>query len=215
MTQPTPELQSPLTPCPFCGHPVDDDLSDTLYPSGISFRPPDGGYVSHSERQEGDVPCWAMHCVEHHGGCGATVHGDTEAETRARWNRRALLSDSDNAEPKPLRNSPLSALAIRFLVAAGHVTQAKANEAFTLACTALEYEARKMDQDLPWVAVLPPPEGPAVAALRELDAAVHEQPPSDMSADQANAWCEANFARLEAAWKAARKASSETTGSTT
>lgn len=80
-----------LLPCPFCGRKVDDDLIDTLYPSGI-YRRPGRGYVSHKERQPGDIPCWSMHCVLHHGGCGAEISGDSEEETIAAWNRRQAIA---------------------------------------------------------------------------------------------------------------------------
>lgn len=62
------------------------------------------------------------------------------------WQARAALQEAE-----PERNDPVSALAIRLLVAAGHVTQEKANEAFTLACQAIESEAKRMGVELPWV----------------------------------------------------------------
>ncbi len=58
---------------------------------------------------------------------------------------------SSTQDGKPERNDPVSALAIRLLVAAGHITQEKANEAFTIACQALEVEAERMGVELPWV----------------------------------------------------------------
>jgi hypothetical protein len=54
-------------------------------------------------------------------------------------------------QPAPERNNPISALAIRLLVAAGHVTQEKADEAFGIACRAIETEAQRMNITLPWV----------------------------------------------------------------
>jgi hypothetical protein len=46
------------------------------------------------------------------------------------------------AQPRPVEaNNPRTALAIRFLVAAGHVTQEKADNAFRLACEAVKREA--------------------------------------------------------------------------
>lgn len=51
------------------------------------------------------------------------------------------------------RNNPLSALAIRLLVGAGRVSQDEANEAFHIACTALQAEAERMNVSLPWVVV--------------------------------------------------------------
>ncbi len=46
------------------------------------------------------------------------------------------------AQQRPVEaNNPRTALAIRFLVAAGHVTQEKADNAFRLACEAVKREA--------------------------------------------------------------------------
>lgn len=46
------------------------------------------------------------------------------------------------AQPRPVEaNNPRTALAIRFLVAAGHVSQETANNAFRLACEAVKREA--------------------------------------------------------------------------
>ncbi len=46
------------------------------------------------------------------------------------------------AQHRPVEaNNPRTALAIRFLVAAGHVTQEKADNAFRLACEAVKREA--------------------------------------------------------------------------
>lgn len=49
------------------------------------------------------------------------------------------------------RNNPVSALAIRILVGSGRITQAEADNAFTLACQAMEEEAQRMNVELPWV----------------------------------------------------------------
>lgn len=49
------------------------------------------------------------------------------------------------------RNDPVSALAIRLLVAAGACTQRDANTAFHAACTMLEEEAQRQNVSLPWV----------------------------------------------------------------
>jgi len=74
------------------------------------------------------------------------------------------------AQGEPKRNDPISALAIRFLVAAGHVTQAKADEAFTLACGAVEAEARRLNTTLPWVVRAPaaPVNAEVLAAAKDV-----------------------------------------------
>lgn len=72
-----------------------------------------------------------------------------ESTEKARVN--AAMAFKCEAALVPLRNDPLAALAIRILVAAGHVTEEKATEAFRLACCALEVEARRMNVELPWV----------------------------------------------------------------
>lgn len=61
------------------------------------------------------------------------------------------------------RNNPMSALAIRLLVAAGHVTQEKADQAFHIACYATQEEAKRMGEELPWVAIPKPVDGEPVA----------------------------------------------------
>jgi len=81
-----------LLPCPFCGYKPPEDLSDTLYPSGSYRRwmPDIGshGYIGHRNREPGDEPCWAMHCTESMGGCGAQINGDTMDEAINKWNTR-------------------------------------------------------------------------------------------------------------------------------
>lgn len=49
------------------------------------------------------------------------------------------------------RNNPLSALAIRLLVGRGKVSQEDANDAFHAACAAVQSEAERMNEKLPWV----------------------------------------------------------------
>lgn len=81
-----------LRPCPFCGRAVSEDLSDTLHRNGIRWSVlPDGSRHYHTgiPGEPGDGQCWSMHCNQSDGGCGAEVHGDSEAEARAAWNRRA------------------------------------------------------------------------------------------------------------------------------
>ena len=82
-----------LAPCPFCGMKPSDDLSDTLYPSGIFWRHnPETGIRSYhgmSDRKEGDAQCFKIVCNETYGGCSAEVSGDSREEVAAKWNRRA------------------------------------------------------------------------------------------------------------------------------
>ena len=81
----------PLLPCPFCARPVDHDLIDTLYPSGIYWREQEWGRSYHGteDRREGDQLCWEMNCTEANGGCGASISADSEQEVRDKWNRRS------------------------------------------------------------------------------------------------------------------------------
>lgn len=60
------------------------------------------------------------------------------------------------------RNDPVSALAIRILVALEKVSQNDADHAFRLACEALEDEARRMNVELPWVVRAPCAAPPAI-----------------------------------------------------
>jgi hypothetical protein len=86
-----------LLPCPFCGREVEDDLEDTLYPSGTWWREEDGlrHYIGHQERKPTDQPCWLMNCPESGGGCGAEIYGDTKEQVMAKWNRRAAPDFGD------------------------------------------------------------------------------------------------------------------------
>lgn len=79
-----------MKPCPFCGHKVDLEDADTLYPTGTGWREEHDGFRSyHSFR---DVPreqwCWAMHCPETAGGCGAQIDADSKDEALEKWERR-------------------------------------------------------------------------------------------------------------------------------
>ncbi len=127
MTTPSNPEREALKPCPFCGRAVDDDLRDTLYPSGV-YRRGELEYVSHRDRQEGDTPCWTMHCVAHEGGCGAEVSGDTEAEVRAAWNRRTPPTPPEGAADREAFEAAWSSLPRawnpRGLIASNHRNKA-------------------------------------------------------------------------------------------
>lgn len=81
-------------PCPFCGMAVDDDLSDTLYPTQGWVWATLGHrryrhYVSVlADGLHGKV--WTFHCTENSGGCGAEVIGHSRDEALDAWNRRAI-----------------------------------------------------------------------------------------------------------------------------
>ena len=84
-----------LLPCPFCGWPVDMEDPDTFYPTGTLWRYDEEAgcivYYGYKDRDKygAENMCYLLVCVEHNGGCGAEVHGDTEEETIAKWQRRA------------------------------------------------------------------------------------------------------------------------------
>lgn len=106
-----------------------------------------------------DAECWEQ--------------GKPDSIDRAMAAGRRDVSPQAAETGKPLRNDPLSALAIRLLVAAGHVSQAKADEAFTIACSAFEEEAQRMNCELPWVTrAARPPAVEAEPVRRLVDAAM-------------------------------------------
>lgn len=81
-----------IKPCPFCGWAAPEDLDDVLYRSGSVWRLRADGrrsYHAHRDRRPGDHDVWELCCNESMGGCGAQMHGDSEAEVVALWNRRA------------------------------------------------------------------------------------------------------------------------------
>lgn len=80
--------------CPFCGRNPDPTDPSTLHPTGTVWRDEAEfrSYHSHSERQEGDGLCWVFSCLTESGGCGAEVHGDSEEQAIAAWNRRCAPS---------------------------------------------------------------------------------------------------------------------------
>ena len=77
--------------CPFCGHIVDMDNPDTLYPNGTGWEIRPNGMTSyHSFR---DVPkeqwCYSIHCPTTAGGCGVEISGNSVQECIDKWNRRS------------------------------------------------------------------------------------------------------------------------------
>lgn len=82
-----------LLPCPFCGH-TPEDLRDALHPTGTQWFEEEGRRHYRGRKMPkpvcfevcGDV--WEMGCLEHEGGCGATVCGDSRAQVIEKWNRR-------------------------------------------------------------------------------------------------------------------------------
>ncbi len=76
--------------CPFCGHKVDLDDPDTLYPNGTGWKIRDNGMRSYHSFH--DVPreqwCYSMHCPTTAGGCGAEISGDSAQECIDKWNTR-------------------------------------------------------------------------------------------------------------------------------
>lgn len=81
---------------------------------------------------------------------GQVVDKLTELAVRAE-EAESKLAQWGYTKADPVRNNPVSALAIRILVESGRVTQADADSAFTVACAAMEDEAEKMNVTLPWV----------------------------------------------------------------
>lgn len=77
--------------CPFCGHKVDLENDDTLYPNGTGWKMhPTKGFRGYCRAT--DVPreqwCWSMHCPTTAGGCGVEMRADSKQEAIDRWNRR-------------------------------------------------------------------------------------------------------------------------------
>lgn len=79
-----------MKPCPFCGHPVDMEDPDTLYPNGVAWKIQANGTRTFHNFKEAPSEnwCYTMHCVETAGGCGAEVSGNTKQEAIDKWNRR-------------------------------------------------------------------------------------------------------------------------------
>lgn len=85
-----PKMNQTMKPCPFCGHEVDLEDDDTLYPNGFAWTDRGGWYRTYHRYDF--VPqeqwCYSMHCVTTAGGCGAEIHGDSRTEAIEKWNRR-------------------------------------------------------------------------------------------------------------------------------
>lgn len=79
-----------LKHCPFCGMEADAEDEDTIYPNGSGWIDAPEGFRHYVRRTE--VPqeqwCYSVHCVQHYGGCGAEISGDSIEEAINKWNRR-------------------------------------------------------------------------------------------------------------------------------
>jgi len=79
-----------MKPCPFCGHKVDLEDGDTLYPNGSGWEDhPDygRGYCSRLVVPK-EQWCYSMHCPTNAGGCGAEISADSKQEAMDKWNTR-------------------------------------------------------------------------------------------------------------------------------
>jgi hypothetical protein len=79
-----------IKPCPFCGHELDIENGDTLYPSGIGYKIRDNGKISYHSYRE--VPpenwCYKIVCNTTEGGCGAEISDNSRKECIDKWNTR-------------------------------------------------------------------------------------------------------------------------------
>jgi hypothetical protein len=82
-------MNEQMKPCPFCGHEVDLENGDTLYPNATGWKDREYGRSYHSFRE---VPqeqwCYSMHCPTTSGGCGCEMSADTKDEAIEKWNKR-------------------------------------------------------------------------------------------------------------------------------
>jgi len=79
-----------MKPCPFCGHEVDLEDGDTLYPNtaGWEDHPDHGRHYCFYQQVPKEQWCYSMHCPTTAGGCGAEISGDSRQEAIDKWNRR-------------------------------------------------------------------------------------------------------------------------------
>lgn len=84
-----------IAPCPFCGHtPI--DLRGAIHPTGQGWRDDPIGegdkmlrhYMRRDDPRGIHGLSWTLGCLEHEGGCGADMRGDSRPEVIANWNRR-------------------------------------------------------------------------------------------------------------------------------
>jgi hypothetical protein len=79
-----------MKPCPFCGHEVDLEDEDNLYPNGTGWKDEIYGRSYYSFRE---VPkeqwCYSFHCPTTSGGCGCEMFADTKEKAIEKWNTRA------------------------------------------------------------------------------------------------------------------------------
>lgn len=81
-----------LSPCPFCGH-TPLDLRDAFHPTATGWRDDNGRrrYMHFTDPRGIHGHCWGVYCLEHEGGCGAQISGDSKEEAEIAWNRRPVV----------------------------------------------------------------------------------------------------------------------------
>ena len=77
--------------CPCCGRKVDPEDEDTLHRSG-KWKDSNNGFRRYMPSSAEDFHgwTWSLSCVEHYGGCGLNISGDSKEEVIEKWNRRVL-----------------------------------------------------------------------------------------------------------------------------